>query len=75
MKKFALILSFVFAFFFTNSTFANTNDSNSLEENKKELVVSLDEADSLEKLKAIKKADDTIIIIVTDDAIYIIIIR
>ena len=73
MKKFVFILSFVFAIFFANTTFAATTDNSSV--NEKAQIVLTETNQSVDVSDAIVKADPIIIIIVDGDTIIIIIIE
>ena len=72
MKNLIFILSFVFAMFFTNATFASTENNTIVDENQIVLTESNEVADVSD---ALVKADPIIIIIITDDTIIIIIIE
>ena len=73
MKKLVFILSFVFAMFFANTTFAATTDNSSV--NEKAQIVLTETNQSVDVSDAIVKADPIIIIIVDGDTIIIIIIE
>jgi len=72
MKKFVFILSFVFALFLTNASFASTENNTTVDENQIVLTETNEIADVSD---ALVKADPIIIIIITDDTIIIIIIE
>ncbi len=73
MKKFVFILSFVFAMFFANTTFASTANNSSV--NEKAQIVLTETNQSIDVSDAVVKANPIIIIIVDGDTIIIIIIE
>ena len=73
MKKFVFILSFVFAMFFANTSFASTTDNN-LVDTKAEIV--LTETNEIANVSDdLVEVNTIIIIIIADDTIINIIIQ
>lgn len=71
MKKFVFILSFVFAMFFANTTFAATTDNSSV--NEKAQIVLTETNQSVDVSDAVT-TEPTIYIIIFDDGTVIIVI-
>ena len=72
MKKFVFILSFAFATFFSNATFATSTD-NSLVDTKAEIILT-EANESVDISDAIVKAEPIVIVIIYGDGTVIIII-